>query len=218
MAQKLFNQKYDIQIMNLQHAHMDSFRALHAELLPVQYGDKFYRELMTLPHRVSRVSLVAVAHYRSTVDDANGIEDVEDAEDGDMRPLRPLLPVIVGVATGRVKDVDTCCSHPTGYIMTLGTNKSYRGSGIGGRLLDTLVARLHQLGAIDISLHCTTTNEAAIGLYVSRGFQLVQKFENHYRFYEKYHDAYEFVLWGKQSCPNLCCYIIAWIKRTMRVA
>jgi ribosomal protein S18 acetylase RimI-like enzyme len=166
------------------------FKQLHADLLPVRYREKFYRELLILN---DQVALVAVLDRSS---DYSNISD--KSENQREQPLK----TVVGFATGKIAEYENCCRRCSGYIMTLGTSSDYRGRGIGGRLLDSLLLRLNEMGAVDITLHCTTKNEPAIALYVSRGFTLVQKLENHYHFHEKYHDAFLFSLVGASTCKN----------------
>ena len=158
----------------------DQFKELHSILLPVRYGEAFYHNLLT---KRDRISLVAV------------VESAEDQNQG---------ACVVGFVTGRIKNYGECCTTCTGYVMTLGTSNDFRGKGIGGRLLDVLIVRLQDLGAVHIELHCTTTNEAAIALYVSRGFTLIQKLEEHYHFHEKLHDAFFFSLKGTATLQGTC--------------
>ena len=210
---QLIDRSFTVEIVAFQKSMLDDFRALHSELLPVQYDDKFYRQVSTLPNYIS---VVAIIHHSTPTNnnDNNDANNNDTKQHDAIHPLRP-LPIIVGVATGRVRELDSYCTTPNGYIMTLGTSKNYRGKGIGGQLLDALITRLREYGAVDISLHCTTTNESAIALYHTRNFQLVERLERHYYFHDKKHDAYQFISFGERSCNSLCCRVIKWFQKLL---
>jgi ribosomal protein S18 acetylase RimI-like enzyme len=56
-----------------------------------------------------------------------------------------------------------------------------RGRGLGGLLLDGLLAAARELGAHKVDLQVWPHNEAAIGLYLSRGFVVEGRLRAHYR-------------------------------------
>lgn len=56
-----------------------------------------------------------------------------------------------------------------------------RGRGVGRRLLDALVDAARELGAHKVELQVWPHNEAAIGLYLSRGFVVEGRIRAHYR-------------------------------------
>jgi RimJ/RimL family protein N-acetyltransferase len=56
-----------------------------------------------------------------------------------------------------------------------------RGRGFGGLLLDGLLAAARELGAHKVGLQVWPHNEAAIGLYLSRGFVVEGRLRAHYR-------------------------------------
>ena len=187
---------------------LGEFQALHADLFPVKYGRKFYDELFYSP---LHVALVALAPDNSDASTGSG-NNANCPPPHDLKSAEPDTADerIVGVATGRVKVTrGTCTERRLGYIMTLGTHSSLRGQGIGGCLLDELCRQLSEYGrAAEISLHCTTVNDAAISLYRARDFRITQRLENHYHFYGEYHDAYELirdVQRDRQSCCTACC-------------
>ena len=190
MADNQLLEDRSVVIVDFDSTMLVHYSQLHSDLLPVRYGDKFYRDIMTYNH----VPLVAVLQHPPSPDLAS-------------------TQTIVGFATGRIKASESCCHKCRGYIMTLGTSSEQRGQGIGGRLLDALIVRLKALGAVDINLHCTTTNEAAIALYISRGFTLVDRLDAHYHFNEKHHDAFAFSLFGDQTCETWCSSFFAAVRR-----
>lgn len=56
-----------------------------------------------------------------------------------------------------------------------------RGQGVGRRLLDALVADARELGAHKVQLQVWPHNEAALRLYLSRGFVVEGRIRAHYR-------------------------------------
>lgn len=56
-----------------------------------------------------------------------------------------------------------------------------RGRGLGGQLLDALVDAARELGAHKVELQVWPHNEAALRLYVSRGFAVEGRVRAHYR-------------------------------------
>ena len=62
-------------------------------------------------------------------------------------------------------------SGNTPEILTLGVEQSYRGQGLGAKLLDFLIAQAQKnTNATHITLEVRADNEAALALYTSRGF------------------------------------------------
>ena len=76
------------------------------------------------------------------------------------------------------------------HITNIAVKSSDRGRGIGRFLLATLIAKAREKGARYITLEVKTTNDAAIALYKSFGFEVagVRK-----RYYNNLFDAY--VMW-----------------------
>lgn len=59
--------------------------------------------------------------------------------------------------------------------------KDARGRGLGGHLLDALIAAAGDLGAHKVFLYVWPHNEAALRLYLSRGFAVEGRLRSHYR-------------------------------------
>lgn len=81
---------------------------------------------------------------------------------------------IVGVASSQL----------TGFgVVEIGmaVADSWRGCGLGGRLLDALVVAAIEKGAHKVALQVWPHNERAIALYVSRGFAVEGRLRRHYR-------------------------------------
>jgi ribosomal protein S18 acetylase RimI-like enzyme len=65
-------------------------------------------------------------------------------------------------------------------IYTLSVAPEYRGQGIGGRLMDSIEARLGELGIQDIAVSAMVENASALRFYARRGF--APREVTHYRF------------------------------------
>ena len=59
------------------------------------------------------------------------------------------------------------------YISSLAVDPKHRRKGVGNRLLDRCEVIARRWGHKSIYLHCSGSNSAAISLYLSRGFELV---------------------------------------------
>ena len=113
-----------------------------------------------------------------------------------------VLAVWAGVATARVSEdpkeqsvidaATTCasCGEVEGYIMTLGVADKYRGRRLGSRLLKAIMGRM--LGDIKcdyLTLHMKEGNAAALRLYESHDFQVVEDLPLHYLINEQKYNA-----------------------------
>lgn len=72
-----------------------------------------------------------------------------------------------GEAVG-VYDIRT--AGDTGWIEGLAVHPDHQGRGLGGDLLVRLVDRLYRAGCREVRLHVVSSNEQALKLYTSRGF------------------------------------------------
>lgn len=68
-----------------------------------------------------------------------------------------------------------------GEILNVAVDSTARREGIGGLLLDAAIAALRERNAERVYLEVRESNEAAIGLYQSRGFAKVNVRRNYYR-------------------------------------
>ena len=68
------------------------------------------------------------------------------------------------------------------YIMTLGVLASYRGRGIGTKLLEHVLANVGALGEVkSIYLNVQSNNDEAIAFYKKFGFSVTGTIENYYK-------------------------------------
>lgn len=67
-----------------------------------------------------------------------------------------------------------------GELPRVAVLESNCGRGIGGRLVDGLLARAKALGAKRVFLEVRVSNEAALGLYKSRGFEKTRLRKRYY--------------------------------------
>ena len=68
-----------------------------------------------------------------------------------------------------------------GDIANIAVLPSHRKAGIGGSLLDTMLEQSRAEKTEAVYLEVRTSNEPAIRLYVSRGFQIIGKRKNYYK-------------------------------------
>lgn len=68
-----------------------------------------------------------------------------------------------------------------GDIMTIGVVPGARGRSLGSRLLDGLIAWARRAGADELFLDVRASNDTAIGLYLSRGFEAVGRRRRYFR-------------------------------------
>ncbi|CAM9303016.1 unnamed protein product [Ectocarpus fasciculatus] len=114
------------------------------------------------------------------------------------------------------------------YILTLGTETSYRRQGIGRALLRRCVWLSRQEESIGaVYLHVITTNPAAHRFYESEGFVQVCCISDYYRINGELYDCYLYALfvngaqppgewgWGIQSLSRRLLSIISFFRRTL---
>lgn len=70
---------------------------------------------------------------------------------------------------------------PEAEILTIGVAESWRGRGLGGRLLDELVSAAVREGAETVFLEVRSRSEGARALYEGRGFVPVGLRSRYYR-------------------------------------
>lgn len=66
-------------------------------------------------------------------------------------------------------------------VLNLAVSPAWRGSGLGGRLLDAGLAEAAGAGAISVFLEVRESNVAARALYGSRGFREISRRRQYYR-------------------------------------
>ena len=66
-------------------------------------------------------------------------------------------------------------------ILNIATYPSYRGKGLGRRIVDAIIGHSKDLGASFITLEVREGNEVAIGLYRSCGFYEVGRLKQYYK-------------------------------------
>lgn len=78
----------------------------------------------------------------------------------------------VGMASVFIEDGEA-------WIFGLGILPGYQGKGLGGEMLDQLIARTKSRGIENISIEVDSTNESAFHLYTKHGFETETAFEYH---------------------------------------
>ena len=66
-------------------------------------------------------------------------------------------------------------------ILNLAVHSAHRSAGIGGKLLDTMLAKLRESGAENVYLEVRESNASARKLYESRGFEEISRRRRYYR-------------------------------------
>lgn len=66
-------------------------------------------------------------------------------------------------------------------ILNLAVHSAHRSAGIGGKLLDTMLAKLRESGAENVYLEVREANSSARKLYESRGFEEISRRRRYYR-------------------------------------
>lgn len=65
-------------------------------------------------------------------------------------------------------------------MMNLAVDPQFRRQGIAGKLVDALICKLYDNHVSSLTLEVRASNDAAIGLYTSKGFEEVGKRPNYY--------------------------------------
>lgn len=68
-----------------------------------------------------------------------------------------------------------------GEIVNIAVAPSHRTQGLGGVLLDAALAEAEERGAVTLFLEVRVSNDAALGLYASRGFVEISRRKRYYR-------------------------------------
>lgn len=75
-----------------------------------------------------------------------------------------------------------CVILDEGHIMNIAVDETERGTGIGKKLVQTLVDKGHELDLIGLTLEVRAGNTAAINLYETFGFVSVGERTNYYHY------------------------------------
>lgn len=82
--------------------------------------------------------------------------------------------------------------HHIGFVMRMFVKSEYRGKGIGKKLFSELLNKLESDSTITkLNLDVTTTQEAAINLYKSFGFEIIGEFKKEYLINGEYYNTFE---------------------------
>ena len=121
-----------------------------------------------------------------------------------------------GVATARVAEdlkddhiiFPACgsCKDVEGYIMTLGVAPKCRGRRIGSRLLNGIMhCMMGEVNCDYLTLHMKDGNAAALRLYLSHNFQVVEELPLHYLIKEQKYDAVRLLYRAPQPSSMQWC-------------
>jgi ribosomal-protein-alanine N-acetyltransferase len=142
------------------------------------------------PRDVSPEVAPEVTVRAATVDDVPGIHELETLAFSDpwtpasFRAMiaQPLVIATVAEQAGRI--VGYCIAWAIGdeaELVNLCVAPALRGTGLGGRMLDGLLATLDGRGGATVYLEVRDSNEAAQALYRGRGFLAAGRRKAYYR-------------------------------------
>lgn len=69
---------------------------------------------------------------------------------------------------------------PQADVQTIAVRADQQGRGVGGALLDDLIARASRRGAGELMLEVRSDNDAAIAMYLGRGFERISRRRAYY--------------------------------------
>ena len=87
---------------------------------------------------------------------------------------------IIGWVIGVVRETKNVWHIKSGRIYDVGVYPSYQSKGLGKRLTEYICRQMKNAGAQRITLEVESTNENAIGLYISLGFKKKRIYRNYY--------------------------------------
>lgn len=93
----------------------------------------------------------------------------------DIAKLAYFKDVIVGASCCRIEEGKML------YVMTLCVLPAYRSRGIGRHLLDHMLVKAKELGAVGVYLHVWVTNTEAIEFYAKAGFTIKETLKGYYK-------------------------------------
>jgi ribosomal-protein-alanine N-acetyltransferase len=126
-----------------------------------------------------------------TVDDVLRVADIEHRSFSDAWPANGFLELLgreyarLRVAVDASEVVQGYCvllrAADEGEIANICTDPAVRGGGVGARLLDDALAAADAGAVATVYLEVRTSNQAARGLYESRGFRMVGRRRSYYQ-------------------------------------
>ena len=151
-----------VQLIPVDVNNVGRLKVLLEAILPVSYGETFFRKLFSSSDYPSSViqlantSNVAIGCLCCRLDKENA-----------------------GGPAGAAADPDAVKN--TLYIMTLGVLDAYRGRGVGTHMLKYILAEAKKLSGVKfVALHVQTSNDAAVRFYERHGFSKAGRDETYY--------------------------------------
>ena len=145
------------------------FKKLNSLLLPIPYGDSFYREILE-DDLTNSITLMALWH-----DDASNLDKEKGLLVGAIRCRLFAQPLVDASSIKRKRG-------PMLYLSTLVLLSPYRSHGIASCMLELMVKRaVEDHGITSIGAHVWEANEEGLAWYHKRGFREVGREEGYYR-------------------------------------
>lgn len=159
----------NVELRECRKEDIKSFKRLNSLLLPIPYGDSFYRETME-DAVTSNITLVALWH-----DNLTTAANEKGTLVGAIR-CRLLTNLPGGAPVPQRKE------GPMLYLSTLVLLSPHRGHGIAAKLLDVMVRRaVNDYGVSSVGAHVWEANEEGLAWYCKRGFREMRREEGYYR-------------------------------------
>lgn len=93
----------------------------------------------------------------------------------------PLATYIVLLADGVIVGyAGIWCVVDEAQVMNIGVRTDCRNKGFGGKLMQSILQKAHELGCLSMTLEVREDNDSAIKLYEKMGFEAVGMRENYY--------------------------------------
>lgn len=143
-----------------------SFKRLNSLLLPIPYGDSFYREILA-DEVTSNITLMALWH------------DSPASTDGRKGTLVGAIRcrLLAGLPGSSPRQ-----EGPMLYLSTLVLLSPYRGHGVAAKMLDVIIKRaVNDYGIGSVGAHVWEANDEGLAWYRKRSFREVRREEGYYR-------------------------------------
>lgn len=171
---------------------LPALKRLNALLLPINYPESFYSEILSSPTTARLTRLAFWFHSPLPTPRINGDAKVLDGElDGEVERERGWSPreeeqgICVGGVRCRLEPPYEAGTSPgpsespqllprggSIYIMTLCTLSPYRHLGVGTQLITSILSAAVELGCSEVYAHVWEANTDALDWYRKRGFDV----------------------------------------------
>lgn len=154
--------------------HVAAYKRLNAVILPVPYGDKFYRE--ALEDEIARDITRVVMWRDQPAQPTPGAKGTSDQTGKGTLVAGVRCRLLSSIPGVELPDA------PMLYISTIGTLAPFRTHSLATHLLsEVALTAMRKYGATTIVAHTWEANEDGIEWYKRRGFRVLKREEQYYR-------------------------------------